>query len=146
MKRFQNRTFTSILISWLVLAGLIFPCLLTGDEGANIFISGRLMEGASRNGQGQAPQEGDCHSRGNHPRSGPQYCCHESLVYARDEAQSAGEAGRFGKAGSLFVRIPPASLSNAFLLQNAEDRFPFGLRSLKPNSPDLFLLHSVLLI
>lgn len=133
MKRPQKRALTAILVSWLLTAGLIFPCLLVEAGGAGFFPSRAAAEGPGPHGHGDAPPQ-------------PGYCCHDRLVYARDEGPSAREAIRFAQASSLSAWVPLAGLLNGLSLPNAAEHPPFPLHLLKPTPPDLYLLYSILLI
>lgn len=133
MKKPQKKALTAIWISWLLIAGLIFPCLLVEAGGAGFFPSGAAAERSSPHGHGDASHQ-------------PGYCCHDRLVYGRDEAPSAREAIRFIQASSLSAWVPLAGLLNGLSLPNAAEHLPFHLHLLKPPPPDLYLLHSSLLI
>lgn len=148
MKRLKNRTLTSMVASWLLLVGLILPCLLIEGGGIRLFASGAVAEESGHHGRGEASHGEDGHSQGSHHHgSGTQgYCCHDNLVYARDEAPSAGEAILFARATALPAKISPVSLSSGLSLLNAAHGSLLSFHLRKPTSPDLFLLHSIFLI
>lgn len=139
---------TSSIWIFLLILGFIFPCLLPEDRGVHRFSSEALAAETGHTDHEEAHPAEDGHSHGNHHHSGGQWgpCCHDSLVSARNDAQSAGGPIGFTRASSLWVWTPVVGLPNDLLFLNADHRIPFHLRFLKPVFLNLFLLHSILLI